>query len=76
MHTIKLICAWKCGEHMKMQHISVLPWASDFMEIHSNILHPICPLKNKPPLLTEMPILNKYDCPMLAGLPIKKRPPN
>lgn len=43
------------------------------MEIHSNILNPICPLKNKPPLLTKMLKLNKYDCPILDGLPIKKK---
>lgn len=47
MRTINLIRAWKCGEHMKIQHVSVQPWASDFMETEPNILKCIFPLKNK-----------------------------
>lgn len=66
MHTINWICAWKCGEHMKNQHISVQPWASDFMEIHPNILKSIFSLKNQK-ISTKLHKLNKYDCPTLAG---------
>jgi len=50
MHTINLICAWKCGDHMKIQHIPVQPWASDFMEIHPNTVKSFS-LKNKKPTI-------------------------
>lgn len=66
MLSINFICAWKCGEHMKIQHISVQPWAPDFMEIHPTTLKSVLPLKNKNPPLTKLHKLNKHDCLTLA----------